>query len=559
MAAAVTFWLRVPDREGNMNDAASSSETGNLHAAQAGSRNNAKMPTRRGSGAHPEALSVRTFLWLIGVGICLLWLLAASASAQSINGPSSPSFVENGTGPVANYTISFIGVSWSVSGTDSSHFNISNGILRFNNAPNYDVPGDADTGNDYEILIGAVSGSNSAYKSVTVNVTDEGPSISISGSTTVNFQENGTGVVVTLEAIEFEGTVTWELPSVAASEDYNDFNISGRGFRDRHGDLTFKISPDYESPDDANNNNEYKVRVAAKRGSYNESIDITVNVTDQDEPPVVSGSTTINFLENSTAAVATYTATDPEGGTTFTWSLSGDDSEDFTISPAGVLRFSSAPDYESPADANTNNVYRVTVRASDGSETGTLGATVTVTNENEPPVLSGNTTIQYADQGTVAVHTYTATDPEGGVHLYLGPVRRRQRGFHHQHGRRPAFQQRSRLRQSRRRRHRHRIPCHGAGLRRQRDRYLGRQRHHQPAAGVVRGDGAHVSGEQHGQCQEQYGPGRLFLVQRSRGRRERVENDGGGQRSDQRQRCQPGLQRPTRLRKSLRRQHRQRV
>ena len=35
-----------------------------------------------------------------------------------------------------------------------------------------------------------------------------------------------------------------------------------------------------------------------------------------------------------------------------TWSLSDDDRRDFSISIAGVLSFSTSPDYESPAEAN---------------------------------------------------------------------------------------------------------------------------------------------------------------------------------------------------------------
>ena len=66
--------------------------------------------------------------------------------------------------------------------------------------------------------------------------------------------------------------------------------------------------------------------------------------------------------------VAKYTATDPEDPTAgvFRWSTAGRDGGDFVINELGELRFRSAPDYERPADANRDNVYEVTVRASDG-------------------------------------------------------------------------------------------------------------------------------------------------------------------------------------------------
>ena len=68
-----------------------------------------------------------------------------------------------------------------------------------------------------------------------------------------------------------------------------------------------------------------------------------------------------------------------------TWSLTGDDSGDFTLTRYGTsdrpyaLRFNEAPDYESPADADTNNIYHVTINVSEDDETDTYDVTATVT------------------------------------------------------------------------------------------------------------------------------------------------------------------------------------
>ena len=67
---------------------------------------------------------------------------------------------------------------------------------------------------------------------------------------------------------------------------------------------------------------------------------------------------------------------------------SGDDSDDFSISTTGELTFSSPPNFESPDDTGTDNVYQVTVEASDGTDTGSLAMTITVTNEDEPGSLA---------------------------------------------------------------------------------------------------------------------------------------------------------------------------
>ena len=121
---------------------------------------------------------------------------------------------------------------------------------------------------------------------------------------------------------------------------------------------------------------------------------VTIMVTDVNEPPevmlivdgtppapdavVVTGYSTVDYEENDTGAVATYTSS--VAGVA--WSLSGSDRDDFTIS-GGVLEFTSPPDYEVPTDANTDNKYMVTVTATDGTTTGTVSVTVSVTDLDE--------------------------------------------------------------------------------------------------------------------------------------------------------------------------------
>ena len=76
--------------------------------------------------------------------------------------------------------------------------------------------------------------------------------------------------------------------------------------------------------------------------------------------------------------MATFTADE-----SVSWSLSGGaDQALFAInSSSGALRFANAPDYESPQDADANNSYVVTVRATDPSAN-VADQTVTVTVQN---------------------------------------------------------------------------------------------------------------------------------------------------------------------------------
>ena len=80
--------------------------------------------------------------------------------------------------------------------------------------------------------------------------------------------------------------------------------------------------------------------------------------------------------------------------------MAGTDAARFSINEDGELTFKSSPDYEAPNDANKDNVYEVTIRASDGSLMSTLDVEVTVTDANESGAITGPTSIDYPENGT---------------------------------------------------------------------------------------------------------------------------------------------------------------
>ena len=83
-------------------------------------------------------------------------------------------------------------------------------------------------------------------------------------------------------------------------------------------------------------------------------------------------------IDENTTNVATFVATDAQNDP-ITYYIEGTDSSFFTINEtSGVLVFKSAPDYENPEDANADNIYELSVGASDGSLSSTLGIVVTV-------------------------------------------------------------------------------------------------------------------------------------------------------------------------------------
>src|SRR5204863_1988564 len=149
------------------------------------------------------------------------------------------------------------------------------------------------------------------------------------------------------------------------------------------GAITFKSSPNYEAPADAGANNVYNVMVGASDGLITTTKDVAITVTNVNEAPTITSAATASFAENGTGTVYTAAATDPDAGTTLTYSISGADASLFDINATtGAVTFKSAPNYEAPGDAGGDNVYDVNVTASDGTNTATQVVAITVTNIN---------------------------------------------------------------------------------------------------------------------------------------------------------------------------------
>ena len=231
-------------------------------------------------------------------------------------------------------------------------------------------------------------------------------------------------------------TISWSL----GGADAGDFNIDGST-----GELSFARRPNYEMPagfpatpgDEPDNTYEIIVKATDASPSPNtRDFDVTVTVTDIDETPDITDppADNLNYPETpydsdvTPAVVATFSARDEEMQD-ITWSLGGADGGVFVITKDvdtgnGVVTFTTAnppeykrPDYERPEDDESLNTYKFTVEASDGGNTGTWDYSVTVTDINETPELTGTptTTVQYDENDTVEVASYTARDEEGEV------------------------------------------------------------------------------------------------------------------------------------------------
>ena len=320
-----------------------------------------------------------------------------------LSGPArEDNYMENGTSTVATYsTDGPVEATWSLEGDDAGDFSISGGMLSFSSPPDYEAAADADMDNTYMVTVKADAGGEMARQPFTVTVTNVDEAPDVTGDATAEYAENATSTVATYTAVDPEGAeIVWSL----GGDDAALFSIEG-------GMLTFVSAPDFESPADMGEDNVYQVTVEAGDGTNMDTQNVTVTVTNVDEAPDVTGDATAEYAENATSTVATYTAVDPEGAE-IVWSLGGDDAALFSID-GGELAFMSPPDFESPADMGEDNVYQVTVEAGDGTNMDTQNVTVTVTNVDEAPDVTGDATAEYAENATSTVATYTAMDPEG--------------------------------------------------------------------------------------------------------------------------------------------------
>lgn len=155
----------------------------------------------------------------------------------------------------------------------------------------------------------------------------------------------------------------------------------------------------------------------------------TVTVDNVNEDPAITsdggGSTAALSLRENRTQVTTVIADDPDAKTVIAYSISGGaDGALFDIDPdTGVLTFKAAPDFESPADANGDNVYVVKVTADDGDGgTGSQTLSITITNGNDRPVITSDggklrASVDVAENST-AVTKVQASDQDGSSITY---------------------------------------------------------------------------------------------------------------------------------------------
>jgi len=357
-------------------------------------------------------------------------------------GVTTVNFAENGAGVAYASTVTDVHLVTyaALGGADAAKFTIdtNSGGISFVASPNFEAPLSAATSNVYTVNVTATDGAgNTTTQAVTINVTDvnEAPTITSGTNATtaaVNFAENGTGAAYTVTATDPDAGAV--LTYALAGADAALFNINATT-----GAVTFKAAPNFEAPTDAGANNVYDITVTASDGTNTTAAQaVAITVTNVNEAPTLTSAATANFAENATGTVYTATATDPDAGAVLTYALAGADAALFNINTTtGAVTFAAAPNFEAPADAGANNVYDITVTASDGTNTTAAQAVaITVTNVNEAPTVvaqnapatmtlpvnqaittNNNVSAMFTDVDANTTLTYTATGLPTGITL----------------------------------------------------------------------------------------------------------------------------------------------
>ena len=317
-------------------------------------------------------------------------------------------------------------ITWSLGGPDAGDFTIVNGDLTFRASPNYEMPADADGDNVYEVVVAASDAdSNRGEKSVEVKVAN----VDEDGTVTLSAVQPRVGVSLTASLTDPDGGVSdlkwqWDdgLTDIEGAtsdtytptrDDLNDSLTATATYTDAQG-------PDKMAPGEAANNVAADTR--NKAPEFDDQDDETEGTQNTEAERTIAEDAEADTPLNGGGPVA---AKDPNTGDDLTYTLGGPDASSFEVSSVDATEGLITVGTGTKLDYETKQTYMVTVIATDSfGESATIDVTITVTDVNEGPVISvtavdegpdvvGEASIEYEENDSDAVATYTAADPEG--------------------------------------------------------------------------------------------------------------------------------------------------
>ena len=304
-------------------------------------------------------------------------------------------------------------------GADAARFVIDEetGALAFADSPDFEAPADADGDNVYEVVVAASDGAFADQQTIFVTVGNLNEGVRFDSPTlALAVDENGTAAGAVLATAEAGLSVGY---AIAGGADAHLFAID-----EATGALSLVEAPDFEAPLDADGDNVYEVEVSASDGETYAAQSVSVTVADVNEAiAIVSGDggdeAAVSIDENS-GWVVPVLAVDPEGAEPLYGIAGGADAALFTLDPVThMLRFVDLPDFETPLDADGDNVYEVVVGATDGESFDYQLVRVTIGNVYEGLAFDAPSYAFALEENATAAGTVLATGEGASIHYAI--------------------------------------------------------------------------------------------------------------------------------------------
>ena len=295
--------------------------------------------------------------------------------------------------------------------------NATSGLLAFPTGYDHENPSDADSNNVYLVTVTATGGTGARAlmtdQAITVTVLDVDEPPSAPAAPTVSAVDGSSDSL----------SVTWTAPDNTGKPDIASYDLqyrkgtTGNWIDGPQGETGTTATISGLDADSA-----YQVQVRATNdegdGAWSSPGSGTTNAAINTAPAFT---TVADFSVNENDGIALQvTAMDDDAGDDVTYAITGGaDQSLFQINATnGILAIPITPDHENPVDADSNNVYLVTVTATGGTGARALttdqAITVTVNDVIEPPRKPSAPTVEAVDGTTDSLSvTWTAPDNTG--------------------------------------------------------------------------------------------------------------------------------------------------
>uniref|UniRef100_UPI00374CD50B cadherin-like domain-containing protein n=1 Tax=Crenothrix sp. TaxID=3100433 RepID=UPI00374CD50B len=293
----------------------------------------------------------------------------------------------------------------TVAGDDTSMLSIdaATGAVTLLNPANFEAK------DSYSFtVVSTDAGGLSAEQAVVATVTNVNEAPVITSGTTGSVAENAaiSTVIYTATATDVDANDTATYSLKAGEDDSALLSIDAVT-----GAVTLKDSTNFEAKDSYS----FTV-VSTDAGGLSAEQAVVATVTDVNEAPVITSSTTGSVAENAPVSTVIYTVTseDMDDNDTATYSLKAGEDDSALLNIDAVT---GAVTLKDSANFEAKDSYSFTVVSTDaGGLSAEQAVVATVTNVNEAPMMTSATTGSVAENAPVStiIYTATATDVDAG-------------------------------------------------------------------------------------------------------------------------------------------------